>query len=1485
MKLFFLLIAFAALPLTAIAADPFVWRQSGFDQFSQGRFGDAGANTYVTARGRIELINRWDLNHDGSIDLVFANTHPHAEKLDAAIYWGNGRDFSDIRSAPVPNAGAQRTIAADLDGDGKADAIVPSYNNGTWSKSPSAVYLTKAIDGAEKWDVPPFARKIELPTQAAQSAAVADFNRDGRPDIAFAQSAGFWEYRGSSTALQSPSRIYWGTASGFDAEKFTDIEAAGASDAEAADLNKDGWPDLVLANRERAGKFDIGSYIYWGGEKGFSADRRVELATNQANAVTSADVNGDGWLDVIFANGLGDASYVYISREGKFDAKDRISLPTSDARDVAAADVDGDNRVDLLFTNHQTADNPLTKSFLYLNGEGGLSTKRLQEFETCGAWGASIGDLNGDKKPEIVVSNYRDAAGFDTPSYIYWNSSRGFSDVLRTSLFTHGAIGNTIADFNGDGQPDVMFNNTVSRTRGGVGPLYVYWGNDAGEYSTKRRLELPSVEPYGWAAGDLNLDGRNDLLVANQAEIGRNVTENFIYWGGERGFSETRRSALLANAGKDIALADLDRDGHLDAIVVNSAKAPAIFIYWGSDDGFVTTQRSELPSSGSGAPTMGDLNGDGKLDLIVHGSADRPARVYFADGTRKWDPARGVDIPGSEAASNSEVADMNRDGHLDLLLIHRGTAKSYVYYGDGTGAFTIQRRQEFSPLECQGVTVADVNQDGWLDVVCPAYKTGGTRATLSRIYLGGKDGLSEQRIIELPTNGGTGSQVADYNRDGFNDVLLICHRSEGDADVAGAVSDHVTSSYLYWGSKDGFSADRKLLIPARGAHYDSGVDLGNIVDRGFGFDYISAPFEHGSREARRMHWIAETPFGSAVALQVRSAATRESLADAKWLGPVGADSFYTRSGDAIALPRDHRWCQYRAVLRMSVGAATPSLAEVSIDFDGSNDTIAQVRQDFAADPNWEGVNNRVEAENPPKITQDFGYRPTTHASDEPGEIGGVIWRSRTPAWYGKNVGPFSFDDALSASGTIAILPRLGGGAYFGFFNSARQEWRPWSSMATRVADYWDLPLNQPPITVPTVDYMSTTWKAGGYGTLARVAADGKPHAWSFTYDPDATVLHEWPHRKMAKWLGDKKVPEDVLFQIAQKDESKLTIEDLRKLLEEASYRGLIEFHTRRGVGWQRRPNPSEMKGSIVYRSDNGPRLTHFINRAIREEPLVLDRFGIFNFQLPGDPVELYLSNLEINGKRIDLSKDPGWEGHGNHAEFLERDFHARHNFGYAKTNHAGRAAGEIGGTFWRTEPIDPVHGYYADDVGKLTLNDPIRFSGSIAFTAGGTDAGMFFGYFNRKEKMTEMKETESGAPMPQSMGLVIDGPTRIGYYCSAQLSVTQPLTTNGAGPILVPDAKKRPFTFEYDPLAHEGVGRVTFTIDGQSFQMDLTKEQRAANCTFDRFGLMNTRRGGKYVEVYFDDMIYSSRSPATTRPTTRESKITRVAYPAGGRKY
>ncbi|MDZ7359066.1 MAG: hypothetical protein ONB33_15830, partial [candidate division KSB1 bacterium] len=104
------------------------------------------------------------------------------------------------------------------------------------------------------------------------------------------------------------------------------------------------------------------------------------------------------------------------------------------------------------------------------------------------------------------------------------------------------------------------------------------------------------------------------------------------------------------------------------------------------------------------------------------------------------------------------------------------------------------------------------------------------------------------------------------------------------------------------------------------------------------------------------------------------------------------------------------------------------------------------------------------------------------------------------------------------------------------------------------------------------------------------------------------------------------------------------------------------------------------------------------------------------------------------------------------------------------------------------------------------------------------------------------------------------------------------------GPIFIPDRIKRPFSFQYNPAAGRA-GRITMTLAADTFSVDLTPEQRKIGASFDRFGLLNPRKGGKYVDVYFDDLTYVTRRAVVFQSRLYRQEITIVPYPKMGRKY
>jgi len=534
----------------------------------------------------------------------------------------------------------------------------------------------------------------------------------------------------------------------------------------------------------------------------------------------------------------------------------------------------------------------------------------------------------------------------------------------------------------------------------------------------------------------------------------------------------------------------------------------------------------------------------------------------------------------------------------------------------------------------------------------------------------------------------------------------------------------------------------------------------------------------------------------------------------------------------------------------------------------SGQTLSQVHQDFTHDPGWDNSNNRVVASDQPTVRQDFGW--------EAGKIGGHIWDSTTPAWYAVPLRKgLTFKDPFSASGTL-VLPKGGekhdGSPYIGFFNHARQEWRPWSSVAIRL---WAVDH----AVRPGIDYMSGMWGANGSETDLELAFDGTAHKWKLNYDPEAKPPEYDPW--LRKYLSSTRQTPGQIQEKAKADEPNASLEEVQKRLTTGLAAGLLNFFHRQNKGFYTLADRGEYRGAILFQIDEGPVYHSFLMEEHRRQPVVMDRFGIFNLQMYHKEMELYLTELEVNGIAIDLKHDPQWEGHGNRVEFRETDFQ-RSDFGWSQTNYAGENIGEIGGTFYRLEPEDPLHGYYADEVGELSLDDPISFSGNICFTKGATDAGMFFGYFNAKAEGPDAKDGKGGP----RLGITIDGPTRVGYYFSPTIKAGD---AGGAksvhGPVFLPTGQPHRFSFSYDPNANDKAGTITIALDGMDQTFKLKPGQREKGVALDRFGLLTARSGGKYVTVYLDDLTYTVRRPPGSEPARHEQKITTVPYPKGGRKY
>jgi len=166
--------------------------------------------------------------------------------------------------------------------------------------------------------------------------------------------------------------------------------------------------------------------------------------------------------------------------------------------------------------------------------------------------------------------------------------------------------------------------------------------------------------------------------------------------------------------------------------------------------------------------------------------------------------------------------------------------------------------------------------------------------------------------------------TTDYNADGWIDILFANHHKEG---------SHRTDSYLYWGGPEGFSPERRLDLPANGPHLMTVTDPGNIYDRQARYTYLSPARQiESATKLSSITWEANTPPGTSINFQVKSARSKQDLASAKWEGASGESSEFDNPDATANLPLQGPWVQFQAILK-NPGGGLPVLKRVQLGFE------------------------------------------------------------------------------------------------------------------------------------------------------------------------------------------------------------------------------------------------------------------------------------------------------------------------------------------------------------------------------------------------------------------------------------------------------------------------------------------------------------------------------------------------------------------------
>jgi hypothetical protein len=282
--------------------------------------------------------------------------------------------------------------------------------------------------------------------------------------------------------------------------------------------------------------------------------------------------------------------------------------------------------------------------------------------------------------------------------------------------------------------------------------------------------------PTSVAIADVNLDEKPDIIVAN----GDDNTVSVLLGDGTGKFAEAKGSPFSAgNSPNDICVFDLNGDGRPDLVFANhDAKYLTVLLGDGHGafrpaPGSPVTVLSRPHTHGV---SVGEFNGDGKPDLVTDSWGENKVTVVFGDG-RGGFSSPGVQFGvGKRPYEKVRVADLNGDGHADIITTNLDGDNITVLLGDGKGGFAEAPGSPFPAGKTPfGLAIADLNGDGKFDLAVVNYSGHADQPANDGVTILIGDGKAGFRIMAgspFPTgHAPAGIAVGDVNGDGIPDVV------------------------------------------------------------------------------------------------------------------------------------------------------------------------------------------------------------------------------------------------------------------------------------------------------------------------------------------------------------------------------------------------------------------------------------------------------------------------------------------------------------------------------------------------------------------------------------------------------------------------------------------------------------------------------------------------------------------------------------------